>query len=381
MKLLYCIPALYNTGGMERVLTEKVNFLAALPNYDITIVTTDHKAGQPIRFPLDKKIQLIHLQLNYADHFAYPLLKKYIVHTQKQRLYKKRLQQLINELDIDICISLCGKEIDFLGDLNVSCKKMAEIHFAMNNRACFLDARHSGFLWKWIGKTRTRQLIRAVKKIDKLVVLTDIDKKQWQNQGCVNVLTIHNPNPLHSPIQSTLEQTRVITIGRLEPQKGYDMLIDAWRLVVVKFPEWTLSIYGSGQDYNLLRQQIKCNQLEKSISLHGTTNNIEAEYSTSSILVMSSRYEGLPMSLIEGMSCGLPVVAFDCEQGPRELITNGMNGFLVPLNDLTALADKLCCLMENFELRKKLGNNAHEYSKQFNTEIIMQQWMRLFDDL
>ena len=106
MKLLYCIPALYNTGGMERVLTEKVNFLAALPNYDITIVTTDHKAGQPIRFPLDKKIQLIHLQLNYADHFAYPLLKKYIVHTQKQRLYKKRLQQLINELDIDICISL-----------------------------------------------------------------------------------------------------------------------------------------------------------------------------------------------------------------------------------------------------------------------------------
>lgn len=381
MKLLYCIPALYNTGGMERVLTEKMNFLVNIQGYDITIVTTDHKEEQPICFPLDKRVKLVHLQLDYVGHFTYPLIKKYIAHTRKQRVYKKLLKQLINEQGFDVCISLCGKEVDFLGKLDVACVKMAEIHFAMNVRSQFLDARHTGLLWKWIGDIRTAQLVRSVKLLDKFVVLTEQDARQWRSKGCTNVAVIHNPCPFVNPPIGTLETKRVISVGRLEPQKGYDMLIETWQFVAKNFPDWELVIFGNGQDYEKLKQQIKRCGLENMVHLCGTTDNLEVEYAKSSIYVMSSRYEGLPMSLIESMSCGLPVVSFDCEQGPRELITDGENGFLVAPNDTKALADALCRLMADTSLRKTMGAKAKEFSKSFATDKIMAQWTDLFNQL
>ena len=379
MKILYCIPALYNAAGMERVITEKVNFLIKIPNIEITIVTTD-QLQRPIKFKLDERIKVFHFDIDYVGHYSSNLLKKYLLHLKKQKEYKRKLLDLIFFLEIDICISLCGKEIDFLDNLPVKCKKVAEIHFAMNIRKQFMTSHNNGFVWKLLGEIRTKQLINSVKNLDKLVVLTKQDQLQWENY-CRNVIQIPNPNPLKNTAVSTLDSNHVITVGRLDPQKGYDLLIEAWSIVHLKHPNWILDIFGHGEWDEKLSNMISKLNLNNSIKLRGLTSDVVSNYLESSIYVMSSRYEGLPMVLIESMSCGLPVVSFDCECGPREIISDGIDGFLVEPTNTQVLAAKICILIEDNQLRIEMGKQALNKSLSYASELVMPKWLMLFDEI
>ncbi|NDV47268.1 glycosyltransferase family 4 protein [Paludibacter sp. 221] len=380
MKLLYFIPALYNSGGMERVLSEKMNYLVReYNNYEIIVVTTE-QLGRPVFFPLDEQIKQIHLDIDFNNHYQEPLLKKFIHHKQKLKSYKKNIIQILSEHKPDICISLCGKEIEFLYKIKDSTIKIAEIHFSMNVREQFIS-RKGNYLWKMLGKIRTLQLKKQTKSLDKLVVLTQNDKKQWEKTH-KNIIVISNPNPLKPKEYLYNNESRtVISVGRLDYQKGYDRLIDTWKIVAEKYPDWQLNIFGSGEDKNALTKQIKQNHLEKDIHLKGISNKIEEEYYKSSFYVMSSRYEGLPMVLIEAMACGLPAISFDCEHGPREIIVNDMNGFLVPAFDINGLAEKIILLIENEEKRIEMSFNAYETVKTYNISAIMKQWDTLFHSL
>lgn len=377
MKILYCIPSLYNAGGMERVISEKANYFADLPNYDISIVTTDQQ-GKAIRFPLDKRIRLIHLNIDFNAHFTANLFKQYILHNRKLRVYKKQLSKLIKEIGIDICISLCGKEIEFIDKMDVQCKKIAELHFSMNYRKQFLTSRHTEFWWKILGDIRVHQFKKAVRGLDKLIVLTKNDRLQWE-QTHLNILQIPNPNPLQNDTISTLEAKRVISVGRLDAQKGYDMLVDTWALVNSRHPDWVLDIFGEGEWELMLTNRINKLNLTEKIKLCGLTSDVMANYLESSIYVMSSRYEGFAMVLIEAMSCGLPVVSFNCECGPSEIITNGVNGFLIAPNNIQQLAHKICLLIENEAIRKQMGIEANKSVNQYLKETVMLQWVELFD--
>lgn len=379
MKLLYCIPSLYNAGGMERVISEKVNYLIQLPNYEITIVTTDQK-GRGIRFPLDKRIRLVHLNIDFDGHFSENLFRKYISHQRKIKIYKKKLIQLIKELEINICLSLCGKEIDFLASLPVQCKKIGEIHFAMNVRKQFLTSRKKGFFWSFLGEIRTRQLQKATKGLDRLVVLTKADQEQWE-QSHRNIIQIPNSNPINNNSVSTLLNKRVISVGKLDAQKGYDMLVEAWAVVAAREPEWVLDIFGIGEWKQMLLDKIKELNLEGKVILHGSTNDVAFHYLDSSIYVMSSRYEGFGMVLIEAMSCGLPAISFDCDCGPSEIIKDGINGFLIEPNNIQLIAKKICVLIEDENLRIKMGLNARESVSRYAKDPIMQQWINLFEKL
>lgn len=379
MKLLYCIPSLYNPGGMERVLTEKVNYLSNLSDFNITVVTTD-QMGKSLRFPLNDNVKVIHLDIDFNGHYSAGIFKKIILHRKKIAIYKEKLKHIIIESKIDICISLCGKEIDFLYKLPVRCKKIAELHFAMNYRKQFLTSNHRGFLWKFLGEIRTYQLKKAVKPLDKLVVLTKNDLDQWKTTH-QNVTQIPNVNPLNNPEKSKLIAKKVVSLGRLDAQKGYDMLIDAWRLIALKYPDWTLEIYGQGEWYQMLQDKIINYNLQDKIILKDIVSNVEKVYCDGSIYVMSSRYEGFGMVLIEAMSCGLPVVSFDCEHGPREIITDGSDGILVEPNNIEQLAAKICHLMENENLRINMGSNAIESVKRFSKEPIMLRWVELFNQI
>ena len=377
MKLVYCVPALYNPGGMERVLTEKVNYLVGTGKYDITIVTTDQN-GRPAYFPLDDRIKLVDFGLNFEAHFACGLLKKTWLHYKKQSMYKRKLQDYLMECKADICISLCGKEIDFLTSLKDGSRKMAEIHFSKSFRLQFFESHKRGLLWKWIGQLRTGQLEKATKKLDTLVVLTQQDLKDWL-QTNKNAICIPNPSPLQVVEHADWDSKRVIAVGRLDAQKGYDYLIKIWRVVAERFPDWRLDIYGRGELESDLRKQIYDAGLADCVSLKGVTQNVVKEYLSSSIFVMSSRYEGLPMVLIEAMACGLPLVSFDCECGPRDVIQDGVNGFLIPTFDVEGFADKLMCLMGDRQLRELMGVKGKEMSGRYAIDAIMQQWINLFD--
>lgn len=376
MKLLYCIPSLYNPGGMERVLTEKINYLSNLPDFDITVVTTD-QMGKSLRFPLNDNVQVIHLDIDFNSHFSAGLFNKIILHKKKIAIYKVKLKQIIIDSKIDICISLCGKEIDFLFKLPVQCKKIAELHFAMNYRKQFLTSNHSGFLWSLLGEIRTYQLKKAVKKLDKLVVLTKHDLAQWELTHS-NAVQIANPNPLSNPEKSKLITKKVISLGRLDAQKGYDMLIDSWARVNKNYPDWCLEIYGQGEWEQMLQNKIIDYGLQEKIILKGIVSDVERVYCEGSIYVMSSRYEGFGMVLIEAMSCGLPVVSFDCEHGPKDIIKDGHDGFLVEPNNIKQLSEKIGILVSSEELRMKMGLNAIESVQRFSKELIMKKWIILF---
>lgn len=376
---MYFIPALFNHGGMERVLTSKVNYLVEEMGYRITIVTTD-QMSRGCYFSLSGKIDLIHLDLDFNSHFEKNLIPKYFCHQLKMIKYKREVQKLVDIIKPDILISLGGKEIDFIYKLKTNAAIVCEMHFSMNIRTQFLVSRKRGLLWTVLGNIRTNQLKNTTKKIDKLIVLTNQDKNQWEKTH-KNVLHIPNPATFEVREREGVDYKSVISVGRLDPQKGYSMLIDTWVLVKDKHPEWMLNIFGTGDLKEQLEGKINALGLKGNVNLKGKSDEIENEYLKSSFFVMSSLYEGLPMVLLESMSCGLPVVSFDCEWGPREIIKDGYNGFLVETGDVNQLADKICQMIENHELRKTMSLNALEVAKKYDISIVMKKWDALFKEL
>lgn len=379
MKILYCIPSLSNSGGTERIVTEKINFLADLPNYFITIITTEGKNKIPF-YELDTRVRIIELNLNFNEVFNEKLVKKIISTKIKLKEFASQLKTIIAENNIDICISTGGKELEFLSSLQVSCVKICEFHTSQQSRKLFLTSRKSGKFWEFVGDFRTKQLVRQTKKLDKLVVLTKTDEMIWKKTNS-NISQIYNFSPLQQTVFSDLKSKKVIAVGRLVVEKGFDFLIDAWSLISKVNQEWKLEIYGKGLLEGDLLNQIKSNQLDDVINLMGHTKDVQTKIVASSIYALTSRYEGFPMVLLESLSCGVPIVSFDCETGPREIIENNDCGILVENRNVTEFADCLLEMMENTQMRIEKGKAAKEKSRQFSKEIIMKQWVMLFEDL
>ena len=381
MNLLYCIPHLYNSGGMERVLTQKVNWLAAHTDYTITIVTTEPTPTgmSDIYFPLDKRVKVVALNVDFNADYHKCLFPKWLGHTRRMRLYRQKLTDYILREKINLCISLCGKEIAFLNQL--PCRTIAESHFAKEQRTQLLMANHSGWFWALLGRVRTWQLVQSVKPLERLVVLTEADKAAWEKAGCTNVTVIPNPCMLDncqlSTIHSQFPKT-VLAVGRLHEQKGFDLLLQAWKPIEKTYSDWSLRIVGEGPKRAELEAQIESQGLKR-VVLAGATNNVLDEYEAASIFVLSSRYEGLPLALIEAMWCGLPCIAFDCPQGPAELLAED-RGWLVPDGDIAELTAQIAYALSHPEEALKCAQKAQSFAQTTYSEAaIMPQWVQLIE--
>ena len=380
MNLLYCIPHLYNSGGMERVLTQKVNWLAAHTDYTITIVTTEPTpTGTPkCYFPLSEKVQVVELNIDFNADYTKPLLPKYCAHMRRMRAYKRALTEYIVQHGIELCISLGGKEIAFLRHL--PCRTIAEMHFAMDQRRQLIEANHKSLFWSLVGEVRTRQLVQAVKPLERLVVLTEADKAAWEKAGCTNVTVIPNPcaiNSRKSKVESRKTKT-VLAVGRLHEQKGFDLLLQAWKPIEKTYSDWSLRIVGEGPKRAELEAQIESQGLKR-VVLAGATNNVLDEYEAASIFVLSSRYEGLPLALIEAMWSGLPCIAFDCPQGPAELLAED-RGWLVPDGDIAKLTAQIAYALSHPEEALKRAQKAQSFAQTTYSEAaIMPQWVQLIE--
>ena len=379
MKILYMTPYIYNSGGTERVLSMKVNYLVREAGYDIVIVTTDQK-GNKTFFEFDKRIKQYDLGLNYIDDFNKNLFNKTIAHYRKNHIYKKRLTEIINREQPDVCVSMFGKEIEFICDMKLPCKIVAELHFNQRLRYDVIIGTHRGWLWEQIGKYRIRQMVRETKGLDCLVVLTKEDMNEWKKSQ-ENVCQIYNPLPYEANEVSTLNNKSIISIGRLSPQKNYSSLIRAWKLVYQKHPDWELNIWGDGELRDKLREEIEKAGLEKVFHLCGRTDNVKEKYLESSAYVMSSAFEGFPMVLLEAVSFGLPLISYACYCGPRDIIEDGKNGFLVEQNNEQALADAICKIIEDKSMRLEMGRQAKIMSQQFSQENILPLWPQFFENL
>lgn len=373
MKIVYCIAKTHGSGGMERVLSTKANYLVE-QGYEIIIITTD-QCGKESFFPLDKRIRCYDLDINYEQNNGKSFLNKMMYYPFKQRKHKQRLTKLLKELRADIVISMFCNDASFVGGIQDGSRKVLEIHFSKFKR---LQYGRKG-IWRLADRLRSKIDENTVRKFDRFVVLTQEDRSYWGELPSIEV--IPNPLPFYPLQTASLDKKKVIAVGRYTFQKGFDLLINAWVIVHQSRPEWTLDIIGDGELLNQLQRQIDVNGLCGNVHLKSPTNQMEAVYMGASVLVMSSRYEGLPMVLIEAQSFGLPVVSFACKCGPRDIITDGQDGFLVSGQNVEALADRLLQIIDNESLRRRMGYVAKQNSERFSTVRIMYRWMNLFETL
>lgn len=376
MKIIYCIRATYNPGGMERVLLNKVSYLIKHLGWDILIVTTDQQ-GRPPFYPFPEKIRMVDLGVNYADDNSKNVFKKISGYLRRKRIHKKRLTALLQKEKADIVVSLYPSESSFLPDIKDGSKKVLELHFCKFFR---LQYRRKGLLG-WIDQWRTLQDESIVRKFDKFVVLTYEDQRYW---GLLpNIEVIPNAAMNMSGHFSDVTHHRIIAVGRLDYQKGFDRLIQAWDIVQKnrKYNDWHLDIFGQGEWHDMLQNMIKERGLSETAHINKPTNSIGSEYAQSSLIVMTSNYEGFGMVLVEAMACGVPAIAFDCKCGPSDIIKDGENGLLVHNGDIEGLAEAMMEVMDDENYRKMLSQNARKVVATYSEEAVMSKWIHLFTSL
>lgn len=376
MKLIYCTHSTYNPGGMERVLLNKVTYLSHLPGWEVAVVTTDQHQRPPF-YPFPEKVRMTDLGINYSEDNEKGAWKKITGYLRKRKEHKRKLTALLLKEKPDIVVSLYPSESSFIPDIKDGSKKVLELHYCKFFR---LQYGRRGLLG-WIDKLRTRQDEQIVRRFDKFVVLTNEDRGYWGNLP--NIEVIPNAAMHVSDAYSDVMNKRVIAVGRLDYQKGFDRLIQAWELVQYtgKFTDWKLDIFGQGEWREMLQQMIDKAELQNTVCLNRPTKQIGEEYVKSDMLVMSSNYEGFPMVMIEAMACGLPVVSFDYKCGPKDIIQTGINGLLVPNGDIQALADAMMKVMEDEAYRKMLSLNARKVVDTYSEQAVMAQWIRLFTSI
>ncbi len=374
MKIVYLIAGTYNSGGMERVLANKANYLVAL-GHDVTIVTTDQRGQQPF-FPLDKRIECYDLGINYEENNGKSFFNKVLHYPIKQWRHKKELSRLLKKLSADVVVSMFCNDASIVPQIKDGSKKVLEVHFSRFKR---LQYGRTG-LWKLADKWRSNNDIRVVSRFDRFVVLTQEDKTYWGNLP--NIQVIPNARTFSFEKPAALTHKTVMAVGRYDYQKGFERLIAAWKQVCSKVDGWKLEIIGDGPLRQQMLQQIEENGLSDSVILKKLpADQMKDAYTNASIFALSSRYEGLPMVLLEAQAAGVPIVSFNCKCGPKDLIEDGVSGFLVEEGDIEGLANKLVSLMEDEALRQKMGKAAYQNSDRYTEDAIMKQWQDLFQGL
>ena len=376
MKIAYCTPSLYIAGGIERVLTTKMNYLSDKAGYEVWVILTDGKGKNPY-FPLSDKIHIVNLDLNFEELWSLGFLKKIFVYLKKQRIYKKKLKEALYEIRPDITVSTLRREINFITSIKDGSRKVGEMHVNRANYRNF-EANDTNALKKIFERIWMKSLVGKLKKLDQFVVLTDEDRRNWHELD--NVTTIPNPLNVFPTIESNQSARKVIAAGRYCYQKGFDLLLRAWAIVNEKHKDWHLDIYGAGKNVEY-KNLVNTLNICQNVGINPPTDNIYAKYADASIFVFSSRFEGFGMALLEAMATKLAVVSFACPCGPKDIISDGNDGVLVTNEDIQELADKICYLIENEEERKSMAENAKLKAMQYSVDNIMHRWIRLFESL
>jgi len=376
-RIVYCTPALYFAGGMERVLTMKANYFAEHFGYDITIILTEGE-GKPLFYPLSDKVKVVNLNIGFEELWTCSFIKKIFIYLKKQYLYRKMLKNELMRIRPDITVSTLRREINFINEIKDGSKKIGEIHI---NRANFrnFESKDDNFIKRFFAKVWMNDLTNKLKKLDRFVVLTEKDKEAWVELDNVCVI----PNPLSFVPQniSKLTEKRVIVVGRYCHEKGYDLLLKAWCIVQNSIADWRLEVFGEG-DLSQYDEMIRSlNMDHHRCILHGRSSNIQDEFEKSSLAVCSSKFEGFGLVITEAMSCGLPVVSFDCPWGPRAIINDGEDGLLVENGNVVKLADAIIWMIQHPEMRSKMAAKAIENVQRFSIEKIAEKWKSLFDAL
>ena len=389
MKIAYCLFGTYSTGGIERVTTVKANWLAE-HGYEVYLVTTGH-AGRPPYYPLHPSIKHIDLGLCYDEAGELSRFTVYRRNYPKYRRHREALEKLFADIRPDIAVAAGWHEGSFLFQLKDGSKKIIEHHgWRHANVALYpVYLRELGHVTAmtrfkyWLrtlwGNLMTYKQGRYDRQFDRLVVLTEEDKTYCTHCPTTSVI----PNPITTPSSevSPLSDKVILSVGRLDNQKNFPELIDIFALIAKDYPDWKLRIVGEGYTDVRIMKKVKEYRLEEQFELCPFTNKIQEHYLSTSIFTLTSAFEGFGLVLVEAESMGLPVVSYACPCGPRDIIHDGQDGFLVEIGDKETFAARLRRLIEDEELRRRMGQAAKINSQRFSLDNVMKQWEDLFAEL
>lgn len=365
MKIAYVYPAIATRGGVERILVDKLNLLAQDKNYEAVLLTYN-QGEHPVAFPLDERVQ--HIDLNVRTHakYRYKGIRRLLKGWQLERLLRQRMKQTLAEIAPDVLVTATFGELLLLGRLKGNIPLVVESHGGYDH---LIDYPDMNWLHRWDLRSRYRLLRHA----DAIVSLSESDAQKWRSiYPQVRVI----PNVVHlnpTSRMSSLEQKRIIFVGRLAEQKGIPELLEVWSIVYNRYPDWQLDIYGEGEQESL------CRDVE-GINVFPPIEDIFSNYCESSMLVLTSRWEPFGLVIPEAMSCGVPVVSFEGD-GPCEIISDGVDGYIIKDRNKDEFANKVCQLIEHVALRQQLGKKAIRKAQRYSADNIMPMWKELFESL
>jgi len=362
MRLLFLIDQIHLHGGAEKILSQKINCLIKIYNYDIYLLTNEQKNKDFVYF-LEPNLRWKDLRINYYRELSYfhPLnLLKSFAHYFK-------LKNEIKKINPDIIISVSfTPEQYFLPFIAKHIPKVKEFHSSgvtiKKPSSSIEKAKHRLFL--------------MFNRYDALVVLNE-DEKQYYPFKKLAVI----PNFIHIEENQTIftKEKTILAAGRIAAVKQFDHLIKAWALIANDFPEWQVKIFGEGNQNLIQELKTLITDLKvPNIKLMGATNNLQQEMQKAAVYAMTSATECFPMVLLEAQAAGMALISYDCPNGPRNIITHNIDGVLTPHNEIAIFADKLSTLMTNETLRSVMGYNAKQGVNIFAQARVMQQWNDLF---
>ncbi len=358
MKINYVIEDFSVCGGIERIVSRKASILAASYGHDVTIISV-YEDNRPVRYPLDESIKVMRLDVPWTEKTANPVL---MTLRRVKTLIKaaKRLNKALKTTEPDIVFFTTTLGALLLPLCRTKAKTIFESHLAR----------------KFTPYNTFFKLTEL--KADAIVCLTSGDAKEYKTARRIEVI----PNFIDKPKSYVKDYAvkRAVAVGRLEHQKGFDILINCWKAAVETHPGWHLDIYGEGPLRNGLQRQIDSFGLQETIKLRGTCADMTDKYAQYSLHLMTSRYEGQGIVLIEAQAAGLPSVVFNYEYGAADIVTDGVNGFLVPQGDTRTFTERLAEMMDSEAMRAQFGTKAKETAKAFFTENIMWKWQKLIQE-
>ena len=357
MNIIYVIEDYSENGGVERIVSDKANTLSTQYHHNVTLISV-YRDNRKEQFKLNDGVNLIHLDVPFAKRTNNYLLRLI------SRLYTifiaiVRLNKEINGLHPDIIFFTTTLGAILLPFCRTKARKIYESHLARNfnpfNKLFFLTEQ----------------------KAERIVCLTSGDAKEYKYAKRVDII----PNFIDEVNIHVKDYgvKKAIAVGRLEYQKGFDILIDCWKEISRQYPDWQLDIYGEGSCREELQQQIYSLELGDRVKLCGRNDNIIEVYPQYSLHLMTSLYEGQGIVLLEAQACGLPSVVFDYQYGAKDIVSNGYNGLLIEQGNRKLFIEAAIKMMSSEELREKYGKNALEIGKRYSKENIFNKWIKVID--
>lgn len=377
MRIVYIIDSLASKGGAERIISEKMNYFATFYNDDVSVITYfQFPETMPNTYPLSCKVKQINLSIPFHQQYKYSYPKRLWMKWHFYHRLRNELQQTVNSINPDIIIGVGYRLADVVCSIKCQAAKLIESHESRLYTKSPLLLKRKSLLFTIFTLINRRIYLNTVeKKADAVVTLTKEDAQEWRKAKRVKIIPNFSIIPISN--RTNCESKRVIAVGRLEWQKGYDRLICIWKLVSHEHPDWQLDIFGEGTLETELKNDIQKAGLSN-VTIHPFTQNISQEYASSSICVLTSRFEGFSLVLLEAMRHGLPCISFNCPYGPKDLIDDKKSGYVIENDNIEQFAEKLNFLIENIDVRKKFSEEAVMKSNNYNVDNIMNSWRELF---